>query len=684
MIGHGLACPKPRTGVLLAAALAAAFQTGSAAAQDCQIQYAWASSPGSQQLELVSMSRGQTKAINRSDMLWVSNKKDRKIEVQVTIPTGGSKWVALERDRRDPPALNYIGNVTLQNAKCLHLHESPVAMFSSVWDGDRYTQFATVQQVKQEFNLSATELLTHLQPHVTPQTMGRALRELFSYSPAQLVSTFKQRGYSVAAARDALGAATTEEERRQVVDFPLDSEGAVLIWLITAYDRIESARSIEDWSARGLAAPPDAGHLVDLMKRAQFTPVEAARTLRARSSGGARGPAEVAAILYRPSYTINNVSYTFAEVAQGLRGEFNVSPLQIAQWLLAAEGTHYDFVADALAGLDPNPAQVTAWLLQTGAPPVDIAMGMGRRNPPTTVSQVAAGFRLAGMDASIALTTLQRIRSMSFAPFAGQMQNELQMATILREAGFPARPAALALVATYNVSANVVDSHRLPSWLMAAGYSPRDVVDGTREAFPGDGESIADRLRHPNAQGFVNTMSGMGGLTIRPEQAVEGLKASFGASNAQVAAWLDSPWTPLEQALGIFSRLTKSGTDVAAWMKPLRTPQQIGGALKVIVTDDRDRIANFFRTANFTAADAANGIRYIGMFDPNYDISNNPEVVAKAMAGGGFTFDQVLAGITAHFPSVTRNQLIEWLCGTNTRNTTSSKTLTTTTKCAVK
>ena len=147
-------------------------------------------SPTAQATRAANVVRGQTVTINRSDMLWLVNKNERMLEVQITIPTGCSKWVALQNDQRDAPLLNYIGNVTLQKVKCHYLHESPVAMFTATCNGQTAYQYNTAKDVIEEFKLSATQLIQHPQPHLTAVTVGRLLRDVFNQTPAQIVATF--------------------------------------------------------------------------------------------------------------------------------------------------------------------------------------------------------------------------------------------------------------------------------------------------------------------------------------------------------------------------------------------------------------------------------------------------------------------------------------------------------------
>jgi hypothetical protein len=211
-------------------------------------------------------------------------------------------------------------------------------------------------------------------------------------------------------------------------------------------------------------------------------------------------------------------------------------------------------------------------------------------------------------------------------------------------------------------------------WLMAAEYGAKDVVDGLRAAYPGDGATTADRLRHPTAEGFIGNVNQP--LALRPDFAAAGLKASYGASNAQVAAWLDAPWKPLEQAYGIYTSLGKSGSDVAAWMKNSRTPREIGWSLFTVVTTDAARVASYVLTAGFSPTEAAEAIRYMAQYSASYNISQSPDKVAVAMRDGGFAFAAIEEGVTAQFPQVTRRQLLDWLCAsTSTRPVSTTSAL---------
>ena len=672
---------RPR--ILVTTCALAAFQAAGAAAQDCRLEYAYAATPTSQNQAQADVTRGQTVTINRSDMLWLTNTRDRKLEVQVTMPTGGSKWVALEKGQRDPPILNYIGNTTLQNIKCHYLYESAVAMFTATWNGQASYQFTVAKQVKQEFGLTATQFMQQLQAHITPVTAGRLLREAYGYTPTQIVTTFKQRGYAVTATRDALAAATTQQERWALVTSPNGQDGAILVWLIGSYDRIDAALAMVGYSSTsGLATGMDP--IVYMMKAAQYTPAQAARVIH-QSSAGSAGAAAVADILYIGGYATTGQSYAMTEIAQGLAAEFSATPIQVAQWLGPLVDTQgLARVADALRAFSSNSAQITTWLVQAGFTVTAVVDGMARADVPASMGQIAAGLRATGVDVAAAMAPFEALRIANSTLFGGDLTHG-GIARAMRDGGYPAGPLAVAMRQIYNVGSGVADSHKVASWLAAAGYSPRDCVDGMRAAYAGDtGAVLAQRLRHPTATGFINNMMGID-LLIRPEFAVEGLKSSFGASGAQVASWLADPWTPLEQALGIFEALTNSGSDVAAWMKSTRLPKQIGGSMKIVVTDDRAQLADHLRKASFQPVEATQAIRHMGMYSSGYDFSNSPETVALALRDGGYPLDAILEGITAEFPNVTRQQLGSWLSPSGRTSTQRSSLGTaTTTTCATR
>jgi hypothetical protein len=646
--------------VLATACFLAALPNASAAAQDCRLEYAYASSPTAQTTRDANVARGQTVTINRSDMLWLVNENERMLEVQVTIPTGGSQWVALQKDQRHPPLLNYIGNVTLQKVKCHYLHESPVAMFTATYNGQTVYQYDTANDVIEEFNLSATQLIQHLQPHLTAATVGRLLRDAFNQTPAQIVATFQQHGYTATSARDALAAATTQEERWALVTSPNGQDGAILAWLIGSYDRTAAALAMAGWSSTG-APDVSLDLLVYMMKASQYTPSDAARVIHL-TGAGSQGALAVADILYVSGYVTTGGSYSMSEIAQGLAAEFNATPVQVAQWLGGVLDTFgLGRAADALLAFSSNPAQITTWLLQAGFTLNAVVDGMARATSPATIAQITTGFLNSSVDAAAAIAPFRALQQANSSLFGGQI-DELAIAAAMHDAGYAAGPLAIAMKQIYNVANDVAGSHRLAAWLVVAGYGARDCVDGMRAAFPGDnGAMIANRLRHPTEPS---------NYIVQAEYAAAGLNASFGAGGDQVTAWLDDPWTPVEQARGIFPSLTKSGSDVAAWMKSTRPPGQIGGAMGAAVTDEPPQLAGFVRTAGFQPAEAAEAVRFMGMYRSGYNLLNSPQNVAIAMRDGGFTFDAILEGITAEFPSVTRAQLSSWLCPSTGRTST--------------
>jgi hypothetical protein len=640
--------------------------TAGADAQDCHANYAYAASPSNTVQTQLTAARGKTVSVNRSDMLYFVNTAARKIEIQVTIPTGGSKWVALDKSQRDPPALNYVGNVTLQQVKCHYLYSSPVAMYTASVNaaGPYPNQVTIAQAVIQEFGLSATQFLNDLQPHITALTAARVLHDTFNHTPSQIASVLKQRGYQVAVARDALWAASTESERAAIssvggVNFPWETP--ILLWLKAPYGGTPAAQAMYGATLYG-SVPTDLEKLARMMKGAQYTPAEAVKIIRQLKPQGGAG---IATLLYPGGNSDDR--YSLSELAQGLAAEFGAPPPQVAQWLVAAAGELSIGLYTAPVGLSAfsqNRAQITAWMVQGGFPLAEVAKGMARSQLAATHQQIVAGFKLANVDVQLVVQALEEIRASRFMWTGSQITAE-EIRSTIRQVGYPAGPAAIAFKQAYGAGNSIAESHILAFWLMQAGYDAKGTVDGMRAAYPGDaGPTTADRLRHPTAEGFVANTNQP--LALRPEFAAAGLKASYGAPNAQVASWLDAPWKHLEQAFGIYTSLTKSGADVAAWMKNSRTPKEIGQSLFVVVTTDPARVASHVRAAGFSPPDAAEAIRYMAVYAGSQNISQSPDKVAVAMRDGGFSLDAIFEGIGAQFPQVTQREILGWVCATGT------------------
>lgn len=661
-----------------AATLVVSVATG-AAAQDCRIEYQVGLPGGGFNVVTGTATRGETKAINQSDVQWIVNKLARDVSVQVTIPTGGTKWVPLSKDQRDPPLLNYLGNVSLQQLKCEYHHASPVAMYTAVM-GTGSTTYQAGMATVSEFNLSGAQLLQHLQPHLPPNDIARILRETHAYSGPQVAVTFKQRGYSLTTTRDALWASSTDEERRAQVPSGVPTEAAILKWLKSPYSALPAAQSMVGYDGDGLGQavvgvgpdgllnggqPGVSSNMGRILSAAGYTNVEAASTIRQLASGPYDAAEVIRQMMGATSFGSNN-NYPIPPTLQAVQSVFGLTPAATAQALISVipESYGYARAANALTVFSQSKPQIATWLMQAGLAPNVMfdAMFQSTLNP--TLLDIVPAWRSAGVSALQALQILEARHSPPGGPWSSQMQGYL---ATFKPAGYPADEVGAAMVATYPTV--MTEPARLSGMCFAAGYDANECVSVLRTAFPGEaGWQIALRLRRAGDPGYANDLYGH--LMVKPELAAAALKTAFGATSEEVAGWFVTHWMALEQAVAIHRALTKSPADVAAWMKSSGRPLHlIGGSMWRVVTQDRARVAAALLQAQFTPAEAAKTIRNVHFYPP-YHSSLSSQAVAEAMRDGGFPVDAIVQGVTAEFPGVAQRDVIGWICGTSERGAT--------------
>jgi hypothetical protein len=413
-----------------------------------------------------------------------------------------------------------------------------------------------------------------------------------------------------------------------------------------------------------------------MMRGAEYTPAEAAATIRQLASGPYDANQVAWQMMGGSSSGMNNY-YPMSEVAQGIASAFGGNPSQVAQWLMMPfhEQQGYQRVAEALVTFSQSRAQITAWLLQAGLAPATALDAMARSTLSPTLAQIVEGLRVANIDAETTLRTLEAIRAQRSSVWGPSLGSTASIVNAMKIAGYQSTEVAIALKQVHE--GGVAQSYSIAFWLKSAEYDARELVDGLRAAYPGEsGAQITLRMRNPAVDGYLNSSSGFS-LQIPPAFAAEGLRASFGAPNAQVAGWLVAPWKTVEQALGIHGSLSTKGSDIATWLKSSSRPvREIGGSLKEVVTTDRPQLASHLLQANFTPPEAAEAIRYMGWFDFNYaQLSAQP--VAEAMRDGGFSYEAIVQGITSQFPQVTQREIAAWVCPSTTSRTLASPTLAT-------
>lgn len=296
-------------------ALAAVLAAPAWAANECKVEYGYFTGSGmsrQDQTQTVNMNAGQTLSVNRSNLNFVRNTGNNKVDVK--LEGAANNHFTLDNNQRNPTApLFYTTPTTLKSLLCTQ--------------GATVSAPSTPQQLVNQLKQAGTSV----------NQIAQQLKTTFNQTGAQVASLLQAAGYSASQVAAALASA-------------FNATGAqVAIWL----------------KAAGYT-----GEQVAAALKAQFNATASQAAAWLKAAFDATG-AQVAAWLKAAAYTGEQVAAalkaqfnaTAAQAAQWLQSAFSATTQQLAQWLRSAGYTLVQ-VAQALDQLKLDPAQAMAAVRQ--------------------------------------------------------------------------------------------------------------------------------------------------------------------------------------------------------------------------------------------------------------------------------------------------------------------------------
>lgn len=339
-------------------ALAAALAAPVWAANECKVEYGYWTGSGinrQDKTETVNLNAGQTLSVNRSNLNFVRNTGDNKVDVK--LKGAANNHFTLDKNQRNPTALFYATPTTLESLLCTHgatvsAPSTPQQLVNQLKQaGTSVNQIA--QQLKTTFNQTGAQVAALLQAAgYSASQVAAALASAFNATGAQVAAWLKAAGYTgeqVAAALKAQFNASASQAAG---------------WLKDAFNA--TGAQVTAW----LKAAGYTGEQIAAALKAQFNATAAQAAGWLKEAFNATGE-QVAAWLKAAAYTGEQVAAalkaqfnaTAAQAAQWLQSAFSATTQQLAQWLRSAGYTLVQ-VAQALEQLNLDPAQAMAAVRQ--------------------------------------------------------------------------------------------------------------------------------------------------------------------------------------------------------------------------------------------------------------------------------------------------------------------------------
>lgn len=364
-------------GLLLIGPLNSIRAASDHAANECRIKYQYTVSTGTFSSETktayVNLNINQTKQINQSNTLWVQNLKDYKVRV---YRSGIGEYVDLDKDGRDPAMLNYLGNVVLQQVKCLNVisssgFQTAGAMVEALKAaGVALDQIAA--QVGDAFNVGGQQMAELLKAaqYDAGQVAG-ALQSAFNASGQQVGQWLKQAGYSTAQVASALRSAFNASGQQ------------VAQWLKQAgYNAAQIASALQGaFNASGQ-------QVGQWMKQAGYSANQIAGALKSSFNASAEEVGQ----------WLKQLGYGAVELAEALKPQFGISvsiEVLVDVNVCGAAGCQPVDVMSALRTvLGRTQAQAAALMRQAGYSAMQIAEALNASKQQTAQWLEAADFAL--------------------------------------------------------------------------------------------------------------------------------------------------------------------------------------------------------------------------------------------------------------------------------------------------
>ncbi|MCW5581677.1 MAG: hypothetical protein KIS72_10075 [Luteimonas sp.] len=210
------------TRALAGIALAALMQAAGPAfaANECGVEYGYHTGTGTNRKDVttsITMNAGQTSTLNRSNMNFVRNTGNNKVDV--TLSGAAQNNFTLDKGHRNPGVGFYLTPTTLQKLFCTHGAGAGAATTADQLINQMKQANATATQiaqaVKNQFNLTGQQVAQLLKnAGYTAGQVAAALASAFNATGAQVAAWLQAAGYTgqqvVAALKAQFNATATQ------------------------------------------------------------------------------------------------------------------------------------------------------------------------------------------------------------------------------------------------------------------------------------------------------------------------------------------------------------------------------------------------------------------------------------------------------------------------------------------
>lgn len=446
-------------------ALAAAIASPAWAANECKVEYGYFTGSGfnrQDKTETVNMNAGQTLSVNRSNLNFVRNTGNNKVDVK--LEGAVNNHFTLDKDKRNPTGGFYLTPTKLVSLLCTH--------------GATVSAPSTAQQLVNQLKQANTSV----------NQIAQQLKTTFNQTGAQVADLLKAAGYTGAQVAGALKA-TFDATASQTAG-----------WLKSAFNA--SGAQVADW----LKAAGYTGAQVAAALKAQFNATASQAAGWLKSAFNATG-AQVSDWLKAAGYTGEQVAAalkaqfnaTASQAAGWLKDAFNATGAQVATWLKAAAYTGEQVAAALKAQFNATAAQAAQWL-QSAFSATTQQLAQWLRSAGYTLVQVAQALEQLNLDPAQAMAAVRQAFNVTwteavnaYKTFADALRPTtcgaagcITGAQLLQAAGASAAEAIKALKDAYGlteaaaqqIARNIfgLTGQAIDAALVAAGYVARETT----------------------------------------------------------------------------------------------------------------------------------------------------------------------------------------------------------------
>ncbi len=453
--------------------IAAMWALPALAANECELYYRYSTSSGATGTT-VHLDQGESQAISKSQILYIENKKNHPVNVEITNlwPPYGKKWVTLNGSGdRDPSSGSYGSSVTLYNAECGgQSFVSPEQLVSTLKEAGVDVEEIAAQLIS-TFNQSGQQVAQLLKDAgFTATQMATGLKDGFNATGQEVASWMSQSGvwarHAAAGLKNAFNASGEE----------------VATWLKQAnYSAAQVTQGLID------SFNASAGQAAEWLHQAGFSISQIAQALQDKFNTTAEGfiaalqfdvcgvagcpgdrfrqLVEVLQNRYNQSMAqafdlLMDAGYSITAIVEALKDVYNASGQQIAQLLQDANVSALQALQALNDVFNAGAQQATSWMRQAGFAAGQIAAAL-QEVYNASMEQIAQYFDQAGFTMNEVVLALKDGLNATASDLVALLR-ALYDATndaiegALTSAGFAGRAVTVALVGTINLE-NVIN-----------------------------------------------------------------------------------------------------------------------------------------------------------------------------------------------------------------------------------